>query len=445
MRFLAVFLLLLCGSVAAKDLDRKTRKRIEAFGTEWWKARPKNKFHDWEPGVREKLLAEARDIGTIPEGTWRHALDLFRKRLKRYGPKGKGSGKIYIEGHGYTSRYTNNEMWALVKGAKGKNKGLVMSLHGGGEGAGSADSSWALKDCITIAPQGLLIHGDNWNRVHGEKQILTLIEIAKAQWDIDPDRVYCCGFSMGGTGSWHMAGRFPDLFAGAAPCAGVIMASPKSQVPTKEEVGAIQYGLVPNVRNLAMYYFIGLADTHCMPGTYLFVQDMLADLRKNDPTGYKKIRFKTYPGLGHAFPPGEPHACLAYLAKQRRDTFPEKIVWEYALNPYPRPDEKDTTRRYFQRWFYWIRHDRPADRMEITASRKGNEFDIEILGADTEGCYLMLNPEMIDVKQDVVVRLDGEEFYRGKPVPDFATIVESFDVKLDRSLFFDRKVPLWRK
>ena len=47
--------------------------------------------------------------------------------------------------------------------------------------------------------------------------------------------------------------------------------SPKSQVWTKEEVTAIQHGLVPNVLNLPMYYTIGLADDHTEPGTRLTI------------------------------------------------------------------------------------------------------------------------------------------------------------------------------
>jgi len=436
-----VLLLLLAATAAAKGLDSSTLKKMEEFGAKWWKARPKTKFQDWDPTVRAALLEEARAFGPLPEDSLAEARDAFRKTLKKYGPKGKGKQKLYIEGHGYTSQYTNDEMWAFVKGG-GRNKGLVVGLHGGGEGAGSADTSWTLKGCMGIYPQGLLIHGDNWNRVHGEKQILTLIEIAKAQYDIDPDRVFVMGFSMGGTGSWHMAGRFPDLFAGAAPCNGVLMANPKSQLPTKEEIYSIQYGLVPNVRNLPMYYFTGTADKNCMPGTYLYVWDRIQELRQSDPGGYQQIEFKCYEGLAHTFPPGEPANLFKWMQDKRRDSFPKKIVWEYAANPHPQPDAKDKTRRYQKHGFYWIRHENPADRMEIVAQRDGNTFDVSLAGAQADGLFVMLNPEMIDVTQDVVVRLDGTEVYRGKPVPDFETVVLSFDDKLDRRLTFDRRIPL---
>ncbi len=440
MRLLLLLLALAPLAPAAPSLDRALEKRIDDFATRWWKSRPETLFGSWDAAVREALLREATGIGHIPEGSLAAVRDLLWKRVRKLGPKGKGAGgKNTIE-----TPY--GEMWAYVQGG-GKGKGLVVGLHGGGEGAGSADEprgTWQLKGCMGIYPQGLVLTGDNWNTVHGEKHILTLIEIAKAQYDIDPDRVYVMGFSMGGTGSWHMAGRFPDLLAGAAPCAGVVMASPKSAVPTKEEVLTVQYGIVPNVRNLAMYYFIGLEDRNCPPGTYLFVQDMLADLRKEDPGGYGGIRFTTYPGLAHAMPPGEPGHLLEWMGEQRRDAFPRKIVWEYALQPHPLPKAHDKTGRLVQRWFYWIRHDRPSDRMEIKAERDGNSFSVRALGVDREGLWLMLNPTMIDVAQEVVVTVDGEEFYRGRPAPDFATVVESLDSKLDTTMVFDRKIALWK-
>jgi len=430
-------LLLLVLPASAESLDRKTLKKIEAFGVKWWKARPKNRFHDWDAGKRKELLAEADAIGAIPEGSWLQVREALWKSLKKHGPKGKGADKLFLD-----TPY-QQKMWAYVSGARGKDKGLVMGLHGGGKGAGSADGprgTWQIKGCMGMYPQGLVLQGDNWNTVQGEKQILSLIEIAKAQHDIDPDRVYCVGFSMGGTGSWHMAGRFPDLLAGASPCAGVIMARPKSQVADPEEVLGLQYGILPNVRNLAMYWFIGLEDRNCMPGTYLFAWDSLKDIKEDDPTGYTKLHFKTYPGLAHAFPPGEPAKCVEFLAKQKRDTFPTKIVWEYALRPFPTRKEFDRTGRLVQRWFYWIYHANPQDRMEIVAERDGNTIKIDAL--DRNGLKVMLNPEMIDVTKEVIVMMDGEEVYRGQPRPTFRTVVESLDAKLDKRLFFDRSIDL---
>lgn len=438
----ALLLVLIAASVASADgLDRDAVKKIEDLGKRWWQARPQTKFREWDPQKREALLKEAAAIGTLPEGTAERAREVFAKYLKKYGPQGKGRSKVVIE-----SPYSQ-EMYFLTSGRGGPKRGLVVGLHGGGQGEGSANEpkgTWRLKKCMGMYPQGLVLTGDNWNTVHGEKQILTMIEIAKAQHDIDPDRVFVMGFSMGGSGSFHMAARFPDLFAGAAPCAGVVMARPGTGVYKKEEVYQIQYGLVPNLRNLPMYYFIGTKDDRTPPGTYLFVWDHILELRKQDPGGYQDIHFDAYEGLGHEFPAGEPTKCLKYLEERTRNTFPEKVVWEYARRPFPIPIPEDKTTRIEQRWFYWLHHEKPQDKMYLVAERDGNEFKIDTYGALREGLSLMLNPRMIDVEKDVVVIVDGEEFYRGKPKPDFKTVVESFDAKLDRSLWFDRRVPLWK-
>ncbi len=436
---LCVFLLL--GVAAAGPLDRKTTKTLEKFGEKWWKARPPHKFKLWKRADHQGLLAEARQLGEMPEGALAPTVAAFWKTLKKHGPKArKAKGRLYIEGHGYVSQYTKNEMWAAVKGG-GKNKGLIIGLHGGGEGAGSADTGWPMKGCMGIYPQGLLIHGDNWNRVHGEKQILSLIEVAKAQYDIDPDRVYVGGFSMGGTGSWHMAARFPDLLAGAAPHNGVIMAQPKSQLQTPEEVAAIQPGLIPNVANLPMFFCTGGIDRNCRPGTFLYAWNEVQKLRAEHEELYEHIRFEYFEKLAHVYGPGLPSRALKYLAERKRDTFPKQIVWEFAQDPFPVPDQKDTTGRFYKNSMYWLYHPEPDDGMILKAQREGNTIKIDC-AFTTTGLTVFLNPEMIDVTKDVVVMLNEKEAYRGKPKPDFATVIETLDLNLDKRLVFDRRVVL---
>lgn len=49
---------------------------------------------------------------------------------------------------------------------------------------------------------------------------LELIDHILDTYDIDQDRVYIVGISMGGFGTWEFAARRPDLFAAAVPMAG---------------------------------------------------------------------------------------------------------------------------------------------------------------------------------------------------------------------------------
>ena len=51
--------------------------------------------------------------------------------------------------------------------------------------------------------------------------IIELIKNVFNQYPIDADRIYVCGFSMGGTGAWDILTRYPNVFAGAAILSGV--------------------------------------------------------------------------------------------------------------------------------------------------------------------------------------------------------------------------------
>ena len=67
-----------------------------------------------------------------------------------------------------------------IQNGKGTKQGLVLGLHGGGEGAGDAGEAagkWSLPGCIGMYPQGIKLVHDTWNTVHGERFLLTLIEM----------------------------------------------------------------------------------------------------------------------------------------------------------------------------------------------------------------------------------------------------------------------------
>ena len=49
--------------------------------------------------------------------------------------------------------------------------------------------------------------------------VLELVEKVTADYNVDPDRVYVTGQSMGGFGTWDLIARRPDLFAAAVPLA----------------------------------------------------------------------------------------------------------------------------------------------------------------------------------------------------------------------------------
>jgi predicted peptidase len=122
---------------------------------------------------------------------------------------------------------------------------LVLFLHGAGErgddnaaqlknGVQEFAKAGARKDfpCFVAAPQ--CPRDSAWSPINFRERkaeyaddpaepgrlALELVDELKAEFPIDPDRVYITGLSMGGFGTWDLIARHPDRFAAAVPVCG---------------------------------------------------------------------------------------------------------------------------------------------------------------------------------------------------------------------------------
>lgn len=121
-------------------------------------------------------------------------------------------------------------------GAKAKRVPLVLFLHGKGElGDSSSELPQVAKhgplrhiaaqdaigkalvgtSAIIIAPQGL--RADNWWQTG---KLVQLLDVILETYPVDLDRVYVTGLSMGGGGTWALAGAAGDRIAAIAPICG---------------------------------------------------------------------------------------------------------------------------------------------------------------------------------------------------------------------------------
>jgi predicted peptidase len=105
---------------------------------------------------------------------------------------------------------------------------LILALHfgvGGGDAAGAGGSmveiligpALAQLGAIIVAPDSV---GGNWSTPENEKAVNALLDMVFASYAIDKKRVAVTGYSMGGTGSWHFAEKFPQRFSAVIPIAG---------------------------------------------------------------------------------------------------------------------------------------------------------------------------------------------------------------------------------
>ena len=70
---------------------------------------------------------------------------------------------------------------------------------------------------IIVAPDSLR---GNWSTPENEKAVNALLDMVLARYAIDKKKIAVTGYSMGGTGSWHFAEKFPQRFSAAIPIAG---------------------------------------------------------------------------------------------------------------------------------------------------------------------------------------------------------------------------------
>ena len=161
---------------------------------------------------------------------------------------------------------------------------LLIQLHGAGErGNGGCDVDKVLvhgfskivndnnlNDCILIMPQCPL---DSFWAAKVES-IKKFIDKMIVEFSADTNRIYLCGLSMGGFGTWYTAMAYPELFAAIAPCCG----------------GGMAWNA--GVLKMPIWTFHGLADDVVSPNHTI---EMIEALKGKNPN----LKYDLYEGVGH--------------------------------------------------------------------------------------------------------------------------------------------------
>ena len=67
---------------------------------------------------------------------------------------------------------------------------------------------------VVISPQCAM--GEDWS----DDILMNLLDEVVAKYDVDTERIYLTGLSMGGYGTWYLAQKYPKRFAAIAPVCG---------------------------------------------------------------------------------------------------------------------------------------------------------------------------------------------------------------------------------
>ncbi len=191
-----------------------------------------------------------------------------------------------------------------------------------------------------------------------EADVMQVIEECKASFNIDENRVYLTGLSMGGGGTLYLGLIHPDVFAAIAP---VCPAPP-------EEV----YELTGNALNLPVTIYQGGADPVVSPEG---VREIADELLKSGVS----VEYHEFPGVRHDVwvPAYKDENIFSWFDGQVRNPFPERVTY--------------STRWYKYNAAYWMLIDKMTPGTLATVdARFTNTNSLEIKTINTDAFTLKL-------------------------------------------------------
>ena len=371
-----------------------------------------------QPEEREKVLERLKQIDEIPLREVKRLAQFAFKCAKQFGPKVK-QGESYFEHPKYRGL-----IYVRVFGRAGpKSKlPLFVALHGGGKGRGhysGAVRTWLgrvrrrLRNFIFVAPTVLHKRYAEWGGYPEEEAyVKEVIKAVKRTYNVDTNRVYLAGFSMGGYGTWHIGGHEADVFAGLAAGAGGILILPHLGEPWGK-------GIIANLMHTPIAFAHGSNDRPAPVWSDRKANEILNQLAQKYPGCYKHLYIEV-PG-GHQAPIPKLNQLVDWIFKFKRNPYPKHVIWE--------------PKRKFNHYLWWLKVKNPKIGQRLEAKIEGNTITIETRNID-KGFSVLLNEKLIDPHKKVRVVLNGKEVFNDYITARVSAIIESIDEKIDEEMWF---------
>ncbi len=382
-------LLILSSAAAAQDKPpnaREAKKLLEQLvAVDFTQDGALEKHREAVARLDQFPLRKIKDLKT-----WRKHIEKVHSREGRTLPKDSGR-------HWYWEEPKKRGLY-IIGGKTSKPKGLLIAMHGGGAGsgdAGPAHSAWSgpaeEMGWVSIAPQVLKKTEHGWTDSGTEEWVLQLVDDALRTWKIDPDQVYFAGHSMGGYGTWTLGGHHADRVAALTPSAG----APTPVFGPSGEIIDIDYGVVPNLRNVPMVVFQSGDDPQVPPDANRAAAKQV-ERAKDEWGGYKNFTYWEVNNRGHAAPDGGHVVLLERIEDFKRDVIQRKIVWQPTLT--------------WKHQFYWLWWDQPKLNAVVVAELDRMKNQISLTSKENlSGLEILLDERMVDFDKPVSLIVNGEE------------------------------------
>ncbi|MBI3857487.1 MAG: hypothetical protein HY293_17540, partial [Planctomycetes bacterium] len=190
---------------------------------------------------------------------------------------------------------------------------LLVTLHGTGGNGTQWIQTWlrtaAARQKYVIAAPTTPRH--TWSARQAHLYILTAVRELTDELNLDGDRVFIDGMSMGGGGAFRLAEHVPDRWAAIAPRCNV------PDVRQKNDKTFVTM-LAENFRNVPVYWVVGAKDEK--------IRIEMARAAKTDLEAVKgEFVYREFPDGGHDWSLEKDETVLEWYDKHARAAYPEEL------------------------------------------------------------------------------------------------------------------------
>jgi dienelactone hydrolase len=320
---------------------------------------------------------------------------------------------------------------------------LLLTLHGANRSADpKAGPAWLRTwlRCAEMKDRFILVSPTTtkltWGNLGAHERIFAAMSAVLGRCNVDPDRVYCDGMSMGAGGAFNLAERYPDRWAAIAPRCG----APALRARADKSLWAI---LAENFRNVPQYVVFGAKDA-VVPVAYARAGKDAVEALKYP------IVYREHPEGGHEWGIEKDADVVAWLEKQKRPAYPEEVVWKTHEKPFARAYWVEVVRRSEKGPLVTVHMDiqgKEAERRTeywpaslVRAKRSGNS--IELVTEEVKELKLRLSDAMVDLDKPVVVTWNGRKVHDKTVKRSVDVLIEDYVRRRDPGMTFTAELTI---
>lgn len=280
--------------------------------------------------------------------------------------------------------------------------------------------------------QGYVVIAPKWARPHQREYeftaqehaaVLFSVRDAMTRFNIDSDRVYLSGHSMGGDAAWDIAVAHPDVWAGVIP------------VGASADKYMLRY--YPNGKHVPLYYIAGEMDGNRFASCAQVLDKYLTH------SNYNPVIVQ-YQGRGHEHFYDEIQNIFQWMPYHVREPLPKEFEC-VAMRPW-------------DNFFWWVEvQDYPANTMVLpamwppkrnfgTAATEGriNSSNSLFVRTSANSATIWLTPEMVNFEGRFIVKFNGRDY--GQTLqPSSAVMLEDVRTRGDCQHPFWQKVEVGKR